>query len=58
MKLGHLAEETHSTLERGSPDLEISSTAGLNMAGPEDVSFLANPKYTPQIATKRAGSVY
>ncbi len=58
MKLSELAELTGATLERGSPDLEISSTAGLDMAGPEDVSFLANPKYTPQVAATRAGAVY
>ncbi len=58
MKLAELAELTGAKLERGSPDLEISSTAGLDLAGPEDVSFLANPKYTPQVAATQAGAVY
>ena len=50
MKLSLLAEQTNSTIEQGLPDLEISSTAGLDLAGEGDVTFLANPKYTPQIA--------
>lgn len=58
MKLSELAERTESTIERGSPDLEITSTAGLSLAGPGDVTFLANPKYTPQLAETRAGAVF
>ncbi len=58
MKLTLLAELTRATIERGSPDLEITSSTGLDLAGPNDVSFLANPKYAPQIATTRAGAVY
>ncbi|MBX7054250.1 MAG: UDP-3-O-(3-hydroxymyristoyl)glucosamine N-acyltransferase [Pyrinomonadaceae bacterium] len=58
MKLSELAEQTESTIESGSPDLEITSTAGLSLAGPGDVTFLANPKYTPQLAETRAGAVF
>jgi len=58
MKLVELAGKTHSTIEKGSPDLEISSTAGLDIAGPGDVTFLANPKYTPQIAATRASAIF
>lgn len=58
MKLSELAEQTESTIERGSPDLEITSTAGLSLAGPADVTFLANPKYSPQIAETRAGAIF
>ncbi len=58
MKLSLLAERTNSTIERGSPDLEIISTAGLDLAGGGDITFLANPKYTPQIAGTRASAIY
>jgi hypothetical protein len=34
MKLSELAEQTESTIEHGSPDLEITSTAGLESGGP------------------------
>src|SRR5689334_15630474 len=57
MKLSDLAREISCRLEIGSPDVEITSAAGLDIAGPSDVSFLANPKYTPQIQTTRAGAV-
>ena len=58
MKLEQLAKLTNSTIERGSPDLEITSTAGLDIAGPGDVSFLANPKYTPQVAQTKASAIF
>ena len=57
MKLSDLAREISCRLEIGSPDLEITSAAGLDIAGPGDISFLANPKYTPQIETTGAGAV-
>ncbi len=58
MKLEQLAKLTNGTIERGSPDLEITSTAGLDIAGPGDVSFLANPKYTPQVAQTKAAAIF
>jgi UDP-3-O-[3-hydroxymyristoyl] glucosamine N-acyltransferase len=57
MKLSELAREISCRLESGPPDLEIMSAAGLDIAGPSDVSFLANPKYTPQVQSTRAGAV-
>lgn len=58
MKLEQLAKLTNGTIERGSPDLEITSTAGLDIAGPGDVSFLANLKYTPQVAQTKAAAIF
>ena len=58
MKLGILAAQTHSTIESGSPDLEITSTAGLDLAGEGDITFLANPKYTPQTANTKASAIF
>ncbi len=58
MKLEQLAQLTNSTIERGSPDLEITSTAGMDIAGPRDITFLANPKYTPQVAETKAAAIY
>lgn len=58
MKLGILAEKTNSAIESGSPDLDIISTAGLDIARSGDISFLANPKYTPQIAETKASAVF
>ncbi len=58
MKLAELAELTGSALAAGSPDVEITSTAGLDIAGEGDVTFLANPKYTPQVAATRASAIF
>ncbi len=58
MKLIDLAQKTGSEIESGSPDLEISSTAGLDIAGDGDVTFLANPKYTPQVAATKASAIF
>jgi len=35
----------------------IDGPAALADAGPREISFLANPRYTPQLATTRAGAV-
>ena len=58
MKLSRLAEVTGSVIENGSPDLKITAAAGLDLAGEGDITFLANPKYTPQIAATRASAIF
>ena len=58
MKLSELAELTSSTIEIGDPSLEIASAAGLDRADNGDITFLANPKYTPQIRETRASAIF
>ena len=58
MKLSELAERTHSTIEQGSPEMDVRAAAGMDIAGPDDITFLANPKYTPQIDTTEAGAIF
>ena len=58
MKLAELAKRTFSNIERGNADLEIKSAAGLDIAAPDEITFLANPKYTPQIETTRASAIF
>lgn len=58
MKLSEIAEKTFSKLESGAPDLEIAGAAGLEIAEPGDITFLANPKYTPQIKNTRASAIF
>ena len=41
----------------GDPQLLITGLAPLESAGPEDLSFLNNPKYQQQLAASRAGCV-
>src|SRR4051812_26277003 len=58
MKLAHLAEHTAATIEQGSPDLEVTSTAGMDIAGAGDITFLANPKYIHQLRSTKASAIY
>lgn len=58
MRLSELAEKTFSEIEQGDPVLEISNAAGLDIAGPGEVTFLANPKYTPQIKNTKASAIF
>ena len=58
MKLSELAENTFSEIAQGSPDLEINAAAGLDIAGTGDITFLANPKYTPRMADTKASAIF
>ncbi|MBL8023502.1 MAG: UDP-3-O-(3-hydroxymyristoyl)glucosamine N-acyltransferase [Elusimicrobia bacterium] len=42
---------------RGNGSVLIEGAAGLGEAGPGDISFLVNPKYSSQIATTKAGAL-
>jgi hypothetical protein len=44
IRLGDLAARLGCTL-RGDPEIEITGVAGVEEAGPSDLTFLANPKY-------------
>lgn len=58
MKLSIIAEKTGAAIESGSPDMEITAAAGLDIAGEGTISFLANPKYTPQLQTTKAAALF
>jgi UDP-3-O-[3-hydroxymyristoyl] glucosamine N-acyltransferase len=58
MKLSDLAERTNSIIEQGDANLEIESAAGLDIARAGEVTFLANPKYTPQIQETKASAIF
>ena len=56
MKLRELAARLGCEL-RGDGDVEIRGVAGLDDAGPGDLSFLANPRYAGKLETTRAAAV-
>ncbi len=56
MKLGELARRLGAEL-RGDPDLEVTDVKGLEDAGPSDVTFVANPKYTALARSTHAAAV-
>lgn len=51
-----IAQYLGGTVE-GNPDVAVSNFAKIEEAGPADITFLANPKYTPHIYDTRAGIV-
>ncbi|MEG5266674.1 UDP-3-O-(3-hydroxymyristoyl)glucosamine N-acyltransferase [Pseudomonas sp. JDS28PS106] len=56
IKLGQLAEFLGATL-RGDQDRNITGLATLQEAGPDQLSFLANPQYRKYLADAKAGAV-
>src|SRR5258705_6017618 len=56
MKLRELAERLACRLE-GDGEIEIVRVAGIQDAGPGDLTFVANPKYLPALSTTRASAV-
>lgn len=56
MQLGDLAAQLRCELD-GPADIEIQRVATLEEAGPGDISFLANPKYTAALTATRASAV-
>ena len=56
MKLRDLAERLACRLD-GDGEIEIVRVAGIQDAGAGDLTFVANPKYLPALATTRASAV-
>jgi UDP-3-O-[3-hydroxymyristoyl] glucosamine N-acyltransferase len=56
MKLRDLADRLGCRLD-GDGDVEISRVAGIEQAGPGDITFLANPRYASALAATHASAV-
>lgn len=56
MKVRELAERLGCRVH-GNPDLEITGVAGIEQAGPDQLTFLANPKYAHKLRATRAGAI-
>jgi UDP-3-O-[3-hydroxymyristoyl] glucosamine N-acyltransferase len=54
--LADLAEKLGGVLD-GDPKITVSGVAPLNLAGPDQISFLANPRYAPLLETSSAAGV-
>ena len=55
MKLSEIAERLSCVLE-GDGGLEITGLAGMEQAGPSELTFLANPRYAPRLSQTRAAA--
>ncbi len=56
MKLAELADRLGARLD-GDGSIEVFRVAGIEEAGPGDVTFLANPRYASKLAASRASAV-
>ena len=56
MRLAELAERVGAELQ-GDGDTMIDRVATLEHAGPQSISFLANPRYRAKLAATRAAAV-
>ena len=56
MKLHDIAARLECRLE-GDPDIDIRGVAGIDDAGPGDLTFFTNPKYAASLRTTRASAV-
>jgi UDP-3-O-[3-hydroxymyristoyl] glucosamine N-acyltransferase len=56
MKLFELADQLGAELH-GDGDLEIHGVAGMEQAGPGQLTFLANPKYAPKVKLSKASAI-
>ena len=57
MKLAEIASALGATLENAEPDAEITGVAGIEEAGPGQITFVANPKYAAAAKTTAAAAV-
>ena len=57
MKLSAIAAALDVRFENGSPDTEIRGLNGIEQAGPEELTFVSNPKYAAAARTTRAAAV-
>ena len=58
MKLSELATYTGARIEGETHDIEILGAAGMDTAREGQVTFLANPRYTPLVNTTLASAIY
>ena len=57
MKLADIASALNVRLENGSPATEITGVAGIEAAGPGQLTFVANAKYAAAAKTTKASAV-
>jgi UDP-3-O-[3-hydroxymyristoyl] glucosamine N-acyltransferase len=57
MKLFDIAQILGASLQNASPDTEVTGVAGIEEAGPQQITFISNPKYASQAKTTRAAAI-
>ena len=57
MKLSEIAQSLGVTFENLSGDIEVTGVAGIEEAGPSQLTFIANPKYASAAKTTKAAAI-
>ena len=57
MKLSQIASALNARLENGSPNAEITGLNGIEQAGPSEITFVANPRYSAEAKRTKAAAV-
>lgn len=57
MRLDKIASLLQARMENGSPETEITGVAGIEEAGPGQLTFVSNPKYAAAAKTTKAAVV-
>jgi UDP-3-O-[3-hydroxymyristoyl] glucosamine N-acyltransferase len=57
MKLSQIAQILGASLENASPETEILGVAGIEEAGPQQITFISNPKYAAMAKTTKAAAI-
>jgi UDP-3-O-[3-hydroxymyristoyl] glucosamine N-acyltransferase len=57
MKLFEIAQILGASLENASPETEVTGVAGIEEAGPQQITFISNPKYAAMAKTTQAAAI-
>ena len=57
MKLLEIARILGATLQNASPETEITGVAGIENAGPQQITFISNSKYASLAKSTRAAAI-
>jgi UDP-3-O-[3-hydroxymyristoyl] glucosamine N-acyltransferase len=57
MKLSAIAAALGARLEKAAPDIDITGVAGIESAGPGQITFVSNPKYAASARSTKASAV-
>jgi UDP-3-O-[3-hydroxymyristoyl] glucosamine N-acyltransferase len=57
MKLFEIAQILGASLQNASPETEITGVAGIEDAGPQQITFISNPKYVAMARSTRAAAI-
>ncbi len=57
MKLSQVVSALNARLENGSPETDITGLNGIEQAGPSEITFVANPKYSAAARLTKAAAV-